>query len=249
MTTLVMDRANPCFENITCLRSWAKADRIPELLRAVATNPDTSQLKGNRLYFNASQAALDIEDQLCEAGVRFLYNAAVAGALGHDERLLGIVFGGKTGLFAVEAGVVVDATPDATVARAAGAETTPQPGPRRYHYVVDLAAPVPARQLDYAASNGARVSVDIHHYYACFDIELDSSSGGPFALNSDFAAVDSAALECPWEGDEKRFRGANGFLCSGVDRITAPSWPPPRPRILDSQPTGGATGSGNTARH
>jgi hypothetical protein len=222
MTTLVMDRANPCFENITCLRSWVAADRIPDLLHAVATNPDTSELKGNRLYLNASQAALDIEDQLCEAGVRFLYNAAVAGALGRGERLAGVVFGGKTGLFAIQAGVIVDATPDATVARAAGAKTTPQPGPRRYHYVVDLAAPVPARQLDYTASNGARVSVDIHHYYACFDIELDSSSGGPFALNNDYAAVYSATLECPWEGDEKRFRGADGFLCSGVDRITAP---------------------------
>ncbi len=221
-TTLVMDKANPCFEGITCLRSWVPPDRIPDLLRAVATNPATSELKGNRLYFNASQAALAIEDQLCEAGVRFLYNAAVAGALGCENRLVGIVFGGKTGLFAIRADVLVDATPDATVARAAGANTNPQPGPRRYHYVVDLATPVPARQRNYTASNGARVSVDIDHYYACFDIELDSSSTGPFALSRDFAAVYSAALECRWEGDERRFRGADGFLCSGVDRLNAP---------------------------
>jgi len=221
-TTLVMEGTNPYFEGIACLRSWVEPDRIPDLVRAVATSPDTSERKGDRLYFNASKAALDIENQLCEAGVRFLYNAAVAGALGRSGRLAGIVFGGKTGLFAIEAGVIVDATPDATVARTAGAETTPQPGPRRYHYVADLAKPVSARPLNYTASNGARVSVDIDHYYACFDIALDSSSGGPFALNTDFAAVYSAALQCRWEGDEKRFRGAAGFLCSGVDRITAP---------------------------
>ena len=50
-TTLVMDKANPCFESITCLRSWVDPDRIPDLLREVATNPATSELQGNRLSY------------------------------------------------------------------------------------------------------------------------------------------------------------------------------------------------------
>jgi FAD dependent oxidoreductase len=220
-TVLAMERVNPFFEGITCLRSWVDAGDIPDLIRSVATQATTSEVKGGRAYFNASKAALDIEDQLCAAGVRFFYNAAVAGALGHAGRLAGVVFGGKTGLFAIEARVVVDATTEASVARAAGARTAPQRGPRRYHYVVDLAKPVPPRTARYTATNGARMTVDVHHYYACFDVELDSQTTGPFALAEDFAQVYAACLECEWQGDEKRFRGADGYLGSGADRIEA----------------------------
>jgi hypothetical protein len=220
-TTLVMDRVNPFFEGVACLRSWTDPDHIPELIRNVATHRATSEIVGNHVYFNAAKATMDIEDRLCEAGVRFLYNAAVAGALGHDGRLAGVVFGGKTGLFAIEAGIIVDATTEAAVARSAGAKTSPQPGPRRYHYVADLATPVRPRKFAYTAANGARVAVDIHHYYACFDVEIDSQSSGPFVIQRDFEAVYAAALDCKWNGAEKRFRGADGFLCSGPDRIEA----------------------------
>ncbi|MFM8533134.1 MAG: FAD-dependent oxidoreductase, partial [Acidimicrobiia bacterium] len=214
-TALVMDRVNPFYEGIACLRPWidaADVARVPDVIRGVVTNPATSETKGGRIYFNASKAALDIEDRLCEAGVRFYYNAAVAGALGHDGKLGGVVFGGKTGLFAIEAQAIVDATANATLARAAGAKFTPLPGPRRYHYVADLAKPVAARQLRYTAKNGAQVSVDIQHYYACFDLVLDSRSTGPFALADDYDRIYAASLECPWDGAEKRFRGADAYL-------------------------------------
>ena len=221
-TALVMERVNPFYEGIACLRSWvdaAEVSRVPEVIRGLVDNPATCEVKEGRAYFNASKAALDIEDQLCEAGVRFFYNAAVAGALGHAGKLAGVVFGGKTGLFAIEARVLVDATVDATVARAAGARFFPLPGPRRYHYVADLAKPAASRAARYTAANGVQVSVDIHHYYACFDLVLGSRSTGPFALAEDYAQVYAASLECPWDGSEKRFRGADGYLCSGVDRL------------------------------
>jgi hypothetical protein len=223
-TALVMDRVNPFYEGIACLRSWIDAGvaDVPEVIRGVTSNPATKETKGGKTYFNPSKAALDIEDKLCEAGVRFYYNAAVAGALGHDGKLGGVVFGGKTGLFAIEAQAVVDATADATVARAVGAKATPLSGPRRYHYVADLAKPAPARQLHYTATNGAQVKVDIHHYYACFDVVLDSRSTGPFAFADDYAQIYAASLECPWNGDEKRFRGADAYLGSGIDRLEAP---------------------------
>ena len=218
-TILVMDRVNPFFEGIACLRSWVDAGAVPEILRGVAGSKVTSEEIGGRTYFNASKAALDIEDQLSQAGVGFFYNAAVTGALGHDGQLAGVVFGGKTGLFAIESAVIVDATAEATVARAAGARFAPLSGPRHYHYVADLAKPADRRALSYAATCGARVEVEIHHYFASFDVAFDSRAAGPFALAEDFARVYAASLECPWAGNEKRFRGANGFLCSGVDRL------------------------------
>ena len=221
-TVLVMDRVNPFFEGISCLRSWVDtASTVPEIIRGVVGSAATSEAIGGRTYFNASKAAVDIEDQLSKAGVVFFYNAPVAGAIGHDGHLAGVVFGGKTGLFAIESAVVVDATEDATVARAAGARFVPLAGPRRYHYVADLAKPVDPRALTYTATNAAKVDVEIHHYFAGFDMVLDSRTTGPFALTDDFAQVYAASLECPWAGDEKRFRGANGFLCSGVDRLEA----------------------------
>ena len=224
-TVLVMDRVNPFYEGIACLRSWvetAAVERAPALLPHVLGNPATRETKEGRTYFNAFNAALELENQLCEAGVRFVYNAAVAGALGHAGRLAGVVFGGKTGLFAIESASVVDATAEATVARAAGARATPTPGPRRYHYVADLAQPVAPRTVRYTATNGVQVSVDIHNYFACFDLVLESRASGPFALSEDFAQVYAASLECPWVGAEKRFRGADACLASGVDRLEAP---------------------------
>ncbi|RFC41665.1 MAG: Dehydrogenase (flavoprotein) [Verrucomicrobia bacterium] len=220
-TVLVLDRVNPFYEGIACLRPWVangEEEKFPSVVRGVL-NAATSETKGGRTYFNASKAALEIEDQLSEAGVRFLYNASVAGALGDEGRLAGVVFGGKTGLFALESDVVVDATLEATVARAAGVRATLIPGPRRFHYVADLAAPASERTAFYTASNGAKVSVEIHHYFACFDLVLDSTSEGPLAMAEDFDRVYAAVLEMPWNSGEKRFRGGDGFLTSGIDRL------------------------------
>lgn len=220
-TLLVMDRVNPFFEGVSCLRSWiptADVDLFPPVVKGVLTE-DTSEAKEGRTYFNASKAALEIEDRLTEAGVRFLYNASVAGALGSDGRLCGAVFGGKTGLFAVEAEWVVDATPEVTLARACGAKFKAVSGPRRLSYVADLAAPVPARSVSYTASNGARVTVEVHHYFAEFSVGLEAPATGPLSSSLDFEQVYAAALEMPWVGAEKRFRGADGCLSSGIDRL------------------------------
>ena len=220
-TVLVMDRVNPFFEGIACLRSWIDASEIellPSVVKGVLT-PLTSEPKDGRTYFNASKAALEIEDQLTEAGVRFYYNALVAGALGSEAHLTGVVFGGKTGLFAIESETIVDATLEATVARATGVRSTPISGPRRFHYVADLAAPAAPRSFSYSASNGASLAVDVHHYFACFDVTLSSTTNGPLSASQDFDQVYAACLEAPWTSSEKRFRGADGFLTSGSDRL------------------------------
>ncbi|MEI6715640.1 MAG: FAD-dependent oxidoreductase [Verrucomicrobiota bacterium] len=223
-TVLVMERVNPFFEGVTCLRTWLEtgnSGEVPALLRGVLNNTETSRSKDGRTYYNASKVILDIEDRLSEANVRFYYNAPVAAALGKDGKLCGVVFGGKTGLFGVESPVVVDCTPEATVARAVGAAFTPVEGPRRYRYVADLGAAVPRRSTQYTASNGAKVQVELHHYYACFEITIASQRSGPLVYSEDFESVYEASLDCPYEGAEKRFRGADGFLCSGIDRLDA----------------------------
>lgn len=220
-TVLVMDRVNPFLEGISCLRPWlneADAPIFPSVVRGVL-NPVTSEVKDGRIYFNASRAALEIEDRLTDAGVRFLYNASVAGALAQDGHLRGVVFGGKTGFFGITATTIVDATLEATIARAAGAKFSAQRGPRRVCYVVDLAAPTDPRKTTYTSSQGANVSLAVHHYFAEFEISFDSKASGPFAFSDDFNVAYSASLEAPWTGSEKRFRGADALLSNGSDRL------------------------------
>lgn len=220
-TTLVIDRVNPFFEGISCLRPWVEVSEVgdfPEVVRNVLSGI-TAEEKGGRVYFNASKAAIEIEDQLVNAGVRFYYNASIAGALGSGGALRGVVFGGKTGLFAIEGRVVVDATLEATVARCCGVPFVPVSGDRRYHYVADLSAPMVERTFSYEAVNGVKVRCEVHHYFACFDVSLSSNTTGPLAISRDFDRVYAAVLEAPWQGSEKRFRGADGVLSSGIDCI------------------------------
>jgi hypothetical protein len=220
-TTLVMERVNPFFEGISCLRPWVDAAEVgdfPEVVRNVLSGV-SAETKGGRVYFNASKAAIEIEDQLVDAGVRFYYNASIAGALGGGGSLQAVVFGGKTGFFAIEGRVIVDATLEATVARCCGVPFVPAGGDRRYHYVVDLSAPVAERTFSYEAVNGAKVRCEVHHYFAAFEVSLASNATGPLALSRDFDRVYAAVLEAPWQGGEKRFRGADGFFAGGIDRI------------------------------
>jgi hypothetical protein len=220
-TTLVMERVNPFFEGISCLRPWVESSEcggFPEVVRNVLSGA-TVEEKSGRIYFNASKAAIEIEDQLVNSGVRFYYNAAVAGALGSSGSLRGVVFGGKTGLFAIEGKVIVDATVEATVARCCGVPFEPVAGERRYHYVADLSAPVPERNFSYEAVNGVKVRCEVHHYFASFDVSFSSDATGPLAFARDFDRVYAAVLEAPGQGGEKRFRGADGFFCSGIDKV------------------------------
>ena len=221
-TTLVMDRVNPFFEGITCLRSWvdeSAAGALPPILRVVTSNPAVSHRENGRIYFNALKAAAVIEDTLANAGVRFLYNASVAGALGNNGTLAGVILGGKMGLLAIEAGVVVDATVEATVARAVGHEFEPVAGPRKVRYVADLLNPAPPRSLAYTAKNGLSVQTDIHRHFIDFEMSFVSDQKGPLAFTHDYGRVYEAGLECPLKHSEERQRGADGYLHSGVDRL------------------------------
>lgn len=220
-TALVMERTNPFYEGIVCLRSWldtTDTGQIPPLLKPVIENTETSLSKHGRIYFNPNRAALDIEDRLCEAGVRLYYNAPVALALGREDRLCGVGFGGKTGLVTIESPVIVDATPNATVARAAGVRFVSSPGQRHVHYVVEMSQPASPHQASFTAKNGIQGQVDIHHYYAGFDLTIPKPATGPFGHALDFARIYEAVLDYTPRLPEQRFRGADAHLCTGPDR-------------------------------
>ncbi len=221
-TVLMLDRVNPFEEGVTCLRTWLEMSDpagVPALLANVTHAEALAVPKEGRLYYNSTRAILSIEDQLSEANVRFYYNTPVAAALGANGKLHGVVFGGKTGLIGVESPVIVDCTQEATVARAAGATFAPITGPRRYSYVAELTAPASKRATQYTAANGTKMRVELHHYYADFEATLESPASGPLAYSEDFERIYEAALDCPFEGSEKRFRGSDGFLCSGLDKL------------------------------
>lgn len=227
-TTLVMERVNPFFEGITCLRSWvddAAAAEVPAMLAGLLANEAITERRGGRIYFNPFKASVVIEDALADAKVNFLYNASVAGAIGAGDRLGGVVFGGKTGLFAIEAGAVVDATLAATVARCAGFQSSPATGPRTIRLVAELVTPVEPRTATYTASNGVEVRAAVDYYFVDFEMTFASDHSGPLGFAADYALAYAASLECPFVWGEKRLRGADGYLHSGIDRLAEAGQP------------------------
>lgn len=222
-TMLVMDRVNPFFEGIACLRSWvdaAAADQLPAPLAEALSNETITERREGRIYFNPFKAAVLIEDALADAKVTFLYNATPAAALGNDDGLAGVVFGGKTGLFAIEAGAIVDATTAATVARCAGFGSSPAWGPRTIRLVAELVTPSQPRSVEYTATNGVQVRAAIDYYFIDFEMTFPSDNAGPFGFAEDYKLAYQASLECPLAWGEKRLRGADGYLHSGFDRLT-----------------------------
>jgi len=78
-----------------------------------------------------------LDDALLDAGVEFLYGCYAAEVLvDASGRVAGIVMANRSGIQAVKARVVIDATDRASVARMAGAAFRPYPsGPQRFRYV------------------------------------------------------------------------------------------------------------------
>jgi len=74
------------------------------------------------------QVKRSLDEALLEAGVQFLYSCFATDVLrDSDGKLAGIVMANRSGRQAVKAGVIIDATPRATVARIAGAAFEPYP--------------------------------------------------------------------------------------------------------------------------
>ena len=120
-------------EAVICRRPWIREEDLAELPAAFGRAYRLSvahSLEDGEMLVTLSQLAIRVEDVLLDAGVRIFYGMNPCGTVKDtDDRLAGVVFGGKFGLNAIAAEHIVDATPTALVAALAGARLRPcRPG-------------------------------------------------------------------------------------------------------------------------
>jgi len=112
------------------LRPWftrENLDRLPDDVRAYFTEcigvDNLEKLApGQTSAFDMMKITGVMEDRLLDAGVRFYYDLDPCGVRLQNRRIHDVIFGCKGGLVAVEAGMVIDCTPDARIATLSGVE-------------------------------------------------------------------------------------------------------------------------------
>ena len=193
---LAMERTNPFIESIGALRphvdASADVSRSGMLTEMLAEN-SISESEG-RLYFNPHQVAKWIEDRLIESGVSFYYNAMPVSVLKGEKPVGGAVFGGKPGLFAIEAGKVFDCTLSSVIAKTAGVSLLDNNSGVMACYSMELnGEPEPG---EYAVSrSGISGTIHVHRFFADLELKIDGPEKGPFGYAKDFVRVYDAALE------------------------------------------------------
>jgi len=112
------------FEFVVCRRPWLVPDDLERLPGAVAeafSDSVEEKRDDGELILNLTRLSIRIEDLLLDEGVRLLYSLHPCGVLSsEDVPVAGVIFGGKVGLVAIEADVVIDGTQTADVAALAG---------------------------------------------------------------------------------------------------------------------------------
>jgi hypothetical protein len=103
------------------------------------------------------------------------------------------------------------------VARSAGVNFVSSPGERYVHYVVEMSKPASPQQASFTAENGIHGHVDIHHYYAGFDLKIPKPTEGAFGDALDFTRIYEAVLDFTPKLPQQRFRGADAYLRTGSD--------------------------------
>jgi len=218
---LAAERTNPFIECIGSLRAYVPTtvDRsLSPTLDAILSMQDNTVQLNNRLYFNPHQAALLIEDRLCESGVELYYNAMPVSALLRDESVQGAVFGGKPGLFAIEAGLMIDCTLNSTIARSAGATTITRSAPAQIAYSFELKEERPEQCINFE-EEGLSGQLSVHRFYADFKMTLSESATGPLAQSEDFVRAYEKAINILEKNGLPKFRGADTFFHSGHSTV------------------------------
>ncbi|MBT3194447.1 MAG: FAD-dependent oxidoreductase [Verrucomicrobia bacterium] len=222
-TVLAMERTNPLIESICSLRAHvaetADLSASPALADIMSMEPQTYRANG-RLYFNPHRAALRVEDRLIDAGVTFYYNAMPVSALMSSGEIHGAVFGGKPGLFAIEARHVIDCTLNSVMARTAGATTLAQPDLTQASYSIELKGDCPSDTIAFS-QGGITGHATIHRFYADFDLSLSDAEEGPLSYARDFISIYRSSLTVLKENSLTRFRGADSYFHSGRSRVEA----------------------------
>lgn len=220
-TVLAMERTNPLIESICSLRAYVQEitdlSLSPILADILSMEQYTNRANG-RIYFNPHQAALMIEDRLIDSGVELYYNAMPVSALVSNGEVHGAVFGGKPGLFAIEAGNVIDCTLNSVMARTAGAETVAQPDLSRASYSIELKEEYPFAKISFSES-GITGHATIHNFYADFEVSISDSEKGPLWYARDFTRIYRSAITVLKENSLTKFRGADTYFHSGLSRV------------------------------
>jgi hypothetical protein len=109
-----------------CLRPWV---RQQELAKAPIEIRDflscrMREASGGDWLLDMIKVTEGLEDQLLDAGADLLYGLVPCGVVLAGTDLDAVIFAGKGGLVAIEAGTVVDCTPEASLVRLVGGETS-----------------------------------------------------------------------------------------------------------------------------
>jgi hypothetical protein len=112
-------------EMAMALRPWVTHDnltRAPADVKSLLTSCKASSA-GEEIILDMIKLTEGLEDRILDKGVGLYYDVHPCGVQMTGPYVTAVIFGCKGGLVAIEAGTVVDCTPDGSLAALAGAET------------------------------------------------------------------------------------------------------------------------------
>jgi len=121
---------SPGYEYAACLQPWveeAGLNELPEPFQGLYRDAMRHHGPAGFSEFHLGQWTQAMEDLLLDAGVELFYHTSVAAGLtDHRGQCAGVLLGGKFGLSALLAPLVIDATIDSIVARCLNVELVPR---------------------------------------------------------------------------------------------------------------------------
>jgi ribulose 1,5-bisphosphate synthetase/thiazole synthase len=192
------------FEACSCLRPFAHGDEIDALPAPFAQIFDRALKREafETVFFHVGRLTDGLEDLLLDSGVHIYYTAAPAGALFLEDRLSGVLVGGKYGLRAVLASTVVDCSPWASISHMAGATLSPRGNNGRldvsYSFLCKQELPAIER-ISVTAEAGSPALVVTRGQYADVTLSIEADPKDPLTHGRISAAVRQKLLDvCRW---------------------------------------------------
>lgn len=249
---LVCSGSSPGYEIASCLRPFCHGDEIDAMPSAFARIFDAALTREafETSFLHVGTVTDGLEDLLLDHRVRLYYTAYPAAVLSKTDRIGGVAFGGKFGLQAISAPVVVDATPTASVAQMAGAklQLRRSDGKVKVGYSMLCKEDLPALEhYPLAAEVVPEAEVMTRGYYAELIRELDIDLTDPLSwsriateLRGNLVSIGDWERETLPELDI--VRGADSFLPGPVWRLaSAASAQKARAGTTDADDKAGAT--------
>lgn len=125
-TVLATSGCSVPHEHVVVRRPWTRESQwkhLPEPFVEILRRSTDRTLESGEKLLNLSRLAAGVEDLLLDDGVRLFYGLAPCGVeQGKGGVVNTVIFGGKSGLQAIRAGRVIDATSAASLAHLSGAK-------------------------------------------------------------------------------------------------------------------------------